>query len=97
MPMSQDNIRCPICQSKWLFTSPFETFDCSFCNSEIPLGEFKKIVEQKLIEKFIKDFDYINTELGLYIDVSNTITIDIPLLKEKLLKPLIDKWEEWEE
>lgn len=45
-------------------------------------------------KEFLEMFDRIADSLKEYIDVTNTITIDIPLLIEKVLNPEKKKWEE---
>ena len=53
--------------------------------------------DNKLIEEFLKMFDKIGDSLKEYIDITNTITIDIPLLIEKILNPEKEKWEKRKE
>lgn len=45
------------------------------------------------IAEFLASFDRIADSLNDYIEVSNTITIDIPELIEKVLMPEREKWE----
>ena len=51
----------------------------------------KQLKEQK--EEFLASFDRIANSLNDYIEVTDTVTIDIAQLIEKVLMPEREKWE----